>query len=376
MGDGPTAGQLIMGTINIGLTLAVTYYVGKWLAKILDPTSKEKEEAKRQANKIISSLGLSELELSDYETSIAALLVDPLALPVSWSDIGGLDHVITEIKESVILPFRRRALFQASSLLSAPKGVLLYGPPGCGKTMIAKSTAKEAGCRFINLEVASLTDKWYGESQKLVNAVFSLATKIQPCIIFIDEIDSFLRARNSQDHEATAMMKAQFMSLWDGLMTESNSDIVIMAATNRPRDIDAAILRRLPCRFYIGPPDTTARLCIFQKIMSKEIIAPDLNLAELSSLTEGYTGSDIQELCRLAAMQCVRRQVKDVSTEVDGGSGVEEEEFFTDCLSESEDEEREEELHPIAREDFQISLERMHANNMILDKDVAMNFLS
>jgi len=369
MGDGPTAGQLISGMINIGITLAVTYYVGKWLAKILDPTSKEKEEAKRQANKIISSLGLTELQLSDYETSIAALLVDPLALPVSWSDIGGLDHVITEIKESVILPFRKRALFSASSLLSAPKGVLLYGPPGCGKTMIAKSTAKEAGCRFINLEVSSLTDKWYGESQKLVNAVFSLATKIQPCIIFIDEIDSFLRARNSQDHEATAMMKAQFMSLWDGLMTESNSDIVVMAATNRPRDIDQAILRRLPCRFHIALPDLMGRLCIFQKVMAKETIAPDVNLAELSSLTEGYTGSDIKELCRLAAMQCVRRQV--TSSEVDDID----DDIFSDCNSDSENEEfPEEEVSPITKDDFTISLDRMHKNHMILNNDIPMNF--
>jgi len=369
--DGITPGQLIGGIINIGVTLVVTYYVGKWLAKILDPTSKEKEEAKRQANKIISSLGLTELQLSDYETSIAALLVDPLALPVSWSDIGGLDHVITEIKESVILPFRKRALFSASSLLSAPKGVLLYGPPGCGKTMIAKSTAKEAGCRFINLEVSSLTDKWYGESQKLVNAVFSLATKIQPCIIFIDEIDSFLRVRNSQDHEATAMMKAQFMSLWDGLMTESNTDIVVMAATNRPRDIDQAILRRLPCRFHVGLPDVMGRLCIFQKVLAKETIAPDVNLAELSSLTEGYTGSDIKELCRLAAMQCIRRQVK--NSDVDDSD----DDIFNDCSSDIESEEDGDEvLNPISKDDFAVSLTRMLQNHNILNQEVPINFSS
>ena len=100
-------------------------------------------------------------------------------------------------------------------------GILLTGPPGCGKTMIAKATAKEAGARFINVDVSSLTDKWYGESQKLAGAVFSLAKKIQPCIIFIDEIDSFLRVRETNDHEATAMMKAQFMQLWDGLNSEN-----------------------------------------------------------------------------------------------------------------------------------------------------------
>lgn len=114
-------------------------------------------------------------------------------------------------------------------------GVLLHGPPGCGKTLIAKATARQAGTYFINLDLSILTDKWYGESQKLAAAVFTLALKLQPCIIFIDEIDSFLRARNSTDHEATAMMKAQFMSLWDGLNTDPNCTVIIMGATNRPQ---------------------------------------------------------------------------------------------------------------------------------------------
>lgn len=99
---------------------------------------------------------------------------------------------------------------------------------GVGKTLIAKATAKEAKTQFINLDLSILTDKWYGESQKLTAAVFSLAVKLQPCIIFIDEIDSFLRSRNQHDHEATAMMKAQFMSLWDGLITDPNCTVIVM----------------------------------------------------------------------------------------------------------------------------------------------------
>ncbi|XP_045898218.1 outer mitochondrial transmembrane helix translocase-like [Micropterus dolomieu] len=129
------------------------------------------------------------------------------------------------MKETVILPVQKRHLFQGSRLLQPPKGVLLYGPPGCGKTLIAKATAKEAGFRFINLQPSTLTDKWYGESQKLAAAVFSLAVKLQPSIIFVDEIDSFLRSRSSSDHEATAMMKAQFMSLWDGLDTDYHCQV-------------------------------------------------------------------------------------------------------------------------------------------------------
>ncbi|POI23248.1 hypothetical protein CIB84_013004, partial [Bambusicola thoracicus] len=182
------------------------------------------------AEKLMKQIGVKNVKLSEYEMSIAAHLVDPLSMHVTWNDIAGLDDVITDLKDTVILPIKKKYLFENSRLLQPPKGVLLYGPPGCGKTLIAKATAKEAGCRFINLQPSTLTDKWYGESQKLAAAVFSLAIKLQPSIIFIDEIGkklcyllySFLRSRSSSDHEATAMMKAQFMSLWDGLDTDYN----------------------------------------------------------------------------------------------------------------------------------------------------------
>lgn len=108
--------------------------------------------------------------------------------------------------------------------------------------------------RFLNLDASALTDKWYGESQKLATAVFTLAVKIQPCIIFIDEIDSLLRSRDTHDHEATAMVKALFMSMWDGLITDNKCCVVVMGATNRPQDVDKAILRRMPASFYIGLP--------------------------------------------------------------------------------------------------------------------------
>lgn len=119
---------------------------------------------------------------------------------------------------------------------------------------VAKATAKEAGMRFLNLDASALTDKWYGESQKLATAVFTLAVKIQPCIIFIDEIDSLLRSRDTHDHEATAMVKALFMSMWDGLITDNKCCVIVMGATNRPQDVDKAILRRMPASFYIGLP--------------------------------------------------------------------------------------------------------------------------
>jgi len=228
----------------------------------------------------------------------------------SWEDIGGLEEIIDEIQESVILPFKRQDLFMGSQLLQPPKGVLLYGPPGCGKTMIAKATAKAAGARFINLQVSSLVDKWYGESQKRAEAVFSLAMKLQPCIIFIDEIDSFLRSRASTDHEATAMIKTQFMSFWDGLMTDKNTRVMIMGATNRAADVDAAILRRMPSMFKIGLPSKLQRQKILEVILKDEPLHNDLDLYELAEKTDKFSGSDLRELCRNAAIYRVREFVK------------------------------------------------------------------
>jgi SpoVK/Ycf46/Vps4 family AAA+-type ATPase len=184
-------------------------------------------------------------------------------------------------------------------------GVLLYGPPGCGKTLIAKAMAKEAKCWFINLDVSVLTDKWYGESQKLTTAVFTLAEKIQPCIIFIDEIDSLLRLRASQDHEVTAMMKAQFMSLWDGLITDPKKTVIVMGATNRPKDMDTAILRRMASKFYVPAPDVHQRKHILNLTLKNENLSSDFDLTKLAEMTEGFSGSDLKEVARSAAVACL-----------------------------------------------------------------------
>lgn len=124
-------------------------------------------------------------------------------------DIGGLESIIEELKESVIYPLTMPHLYSHAPLLSAPSGVLLYGPPGCGKTMLAKAVAHESGASFINLHISTLTEKWYGDSNKIVRAVFSLARKMQPAIIFIDEIDAVLGTRRSGEHEASGMVKAE-----------------------------------------------------------------------------------------------------------------------------------------------------------------------
>ncbi|XP_059156523.1 outer mitochondrial transmembrane helix translocase-like isoform X2 [Physella acuta] len=270
---------------------------------------------------MLSKLGVQNVgKLTDYELCVAANLLDPRVMDITWDSIGGLDSTIEEIQETVILPFKRADLFRNSSLLQPPKGILLYGPPGCGKTMIAKATAKAAGARFINLQVSTLVDKWYGESQKRAEAVFSLAIKLQPTIIFIDEIDSFLRSRSSTDHEATAMMKTQFMSLWDGLTTDPTVRVMVMGATNRPQDVDAAILRRMPSQFYVGMPNKDQREAILELILEHEE-TEDLNFSQLSQLSEGLSGSDLREACRAAAVSVVHEFVQ--SSTRDGGDASE-----------------------------------------------------
>ncbi|XP_068994463.1 outer mitochondrial transmembrane helix translocase [Embiotoca jacksoni] len=330
---------------------AATYYSIKWVVDAMDPTAKQKSQAKKRAEQLMKRIGVEGVKLTEYEMNIASHLVDPQTMKVSWRDIAGLDEVINELQDTVILPFQKRHLLARSKLFQPPKGVLLFGPPGCGKTMIAKATAKASGCKFINLQASTLTDMWYGESQKLTAAVFSLAVKIQPCIVFIDEIESFLRNRSSLDHEATAMMKAQFMSLWDGLDTSSTTQVMIMGATNRPQDMDPAILRRMPATFHVGLPNTRQRQDILRLILVGENLSNAINLKEIAEKTDGYSGSDLRELCRDAAMYRVRdyvrkEQMRQIAQQLQ------------DCQEEEKavDEER---LRPVTQLDLLFGLDKM-----------------
>ncbi|CAG2103967.1 unnamed protein product, partial [Medioppia subpectinata] len=265
-----------------------------------------------QATTLLSSLGFEKVisTLNEYELLIASQLVDASEIDVTFKDIAGLDDVVDTIKSTIILPLLLHPILkQKSQYFQPPKGVLLYGPPGCGKTMIAKAIAKEANARFLNLEVPALTDKWYGESQKLATAVFKLSEKLQPCIIFIDEIDTFLRARGRNDHEATAMMKAQFMILWDGLNTKKdNHGVIVLGATNRPHDVDVAILRRMPAMFEVPLPNCHQRQKILNQLLINEQLESDIDFEKLAGSTDGFSGSDLSELCRNAVFTRLRNE--------------------------------------------------------------------
>lgn len=291
-----------------GASLSLYYLVSHILNEGSSPRNKEtKKKAKLSLDKLKQSNPHLEFEMNEYERAVMASVIVPSEMKTTFQDIGGLDAIIDELRESVIYPLTTPQLFtQYSSLLQAPKGVLLYGPPGCGKTLLAKALAHESGANFISIRMSSIMDKWYGESNKVVDAIFSLAEKLQPCIIFIDEIDSFLRERQSMDHEITAMLKAEFMTLWDGLT--SGGRILVLGATNRPDDIDSAFMRRMPKRFAVSLPNQLQRTKILNVLLKDMQL--DFEVSKLAEFTEGLSGSDLQELCRNAAMNSTREYIR------------------------------------------------------------------
>ncbi|GAB1602519.1 ATPase family AAA domain-containing protein 1-like, partial [Argonauta hians] len=306
---------LIKVVVTCGSFVAV-YVTFSWLLKKMDPTYEDKKKAQSKAKVMLKQLGIDERSLNEYEVAVASNLVDAQSFDISWENIGGLNHVKTELKQSVIFLLKNFGLLK-SKLCKPPRGVLLYGPPGCGKTMIAKATAKESGAKFLFLELSSMLDKWYGESQKRVAAIFTLAHKIQPTIIFIDEIDSLLRTRNTQDHEATNMIKTQFMNYWDGLLTDTESQVIIIGATNKRDALDQAILRRMPCQVYVGSPNAQQRAHILSIILKDEALAEDVDLQFVAEITDGFSGSDLHEVCRLASSFRIKECIESEDSEDD-----------------------------------------------------------
>ncbi|KAJ6678246.1 P-LOOP CONTAINING NUCLEOSIDE TRIPHOSPHATE HYDROLASES SUPERFAMILY PROTEIN [Salix viminalis] len=176
-------------------------------------------------------------------------MVAPGEIGVKFNDIGALEEVKKALNELVILPMRRPELFSHGNLLRPCKGISLFGPPGTGKTLLAKALATEAGANFISITGSTLTSKWFGDAKKLTKALFSFASKLDPVIIFVDEVDSLLGARGgSFEHEATRGMRNEFMAAWDGLRSKVSQRILILGATNRPFDLDDVVIRRLPRR--------------------------------------------------------------------------------------------------------------------------------
>lgn len=260
-------------------------------------------------------------DLTEYEQNLLAAVVHPHEIDVTFHDIGALPKVKEALHELAILPMTHPVLFARGTLRRASSGILLFGPPGTGKTMLAKAVAKESHATFINISMSSLTSKWYGDAEKYVAGLFSLARKLSPSIIFIDEVDSLLSARGGFEHEASRRMKNEFMAHWDGLKSAAGNKVLVMAATNRPFDLDDAVLRRLSRRLLVDLPDQAARVQILQKVLQHEELAADVDLSAIAAKTQGYSGSDLKALCVAASYQAVRKFMADLRQTATPSSG-------------------------------------------------------
>ncbi|CAL4906156.1 unnamed protein product [Urochloa decumbens] len=239
---------------------------------------------------------------NEFEKTILSNVISPNDTGVTFEDIGALEDVKETLRELVMLPLQRPELFRKGQLRKPVKGILLFGPPGTGKTMLAKAVATEAGANFINVSISSIMSKWFGEPEKYVKAIFSLASKISPAVIFVDEVDSLLAKRGSPvEHEAMRKMKNEFMVNWDGIRTKEQERILVLGATNRPYDLDDAVIRRFPRRIMVSLPDSSNREKILKVLLCKEALAPDVDLKSVANDTEGYSGSDLKNLCVTAA---------------------------------------------------------------------------
>ena len=224
---------------------------------------------------------------------------------VRFNDIIGMKEMKQILYEIIVVPTIRPDLF--TGIRKPQRGILLFGPPGTGKTMIAKAIASECNSTFFNISASSLTSKWVGESEKTVKSLFKIAYKKAPSIVFIDEIDSILSKRNESENEATKRLKTEFLIQFDGLGSNTNARLLVIAATNRPMDLDDALLRRLPKRVYCGPLDEEGRFEFIKKVINRvETNLSDRDIQEVAKMTYGYSNSDLKELCKEAAFQPVR----------------------------------------------------------------------
>jgi transitional endoplasmic reticulum ATPase len=228
---------------------------------------------------------------------------------VHWNDIGGLDSVKQHLKESVEWPIKTPEIFTRMGI-KPPKGILLYGPPGCGKTLLARAVATESEANFISIKGPEVFSKWVGESEKAIREVFRKARMAAPAVIFFDEMDSLTPQRGAgSDSGVSERVISQLLTEMDGILTLQ--DIVVVAATNRPNLIDPAVLR--PGRFdrliYVPEPDEKSRLQILKLYSASMPMNKDVDLNQIAVQTKYYSGADLENICREAAMHALRRDI-------------------------------------------------------------------
>jgi len=244
---------------------------------------------------------------SSHEKKLLNGVVDAANIRTTFADVQANPETIETLKTLTSLSLLRPEAF-TYGVLATDKipGLLLYGPPGTGKTLLARAVAKESGATVLEVSGSDVYDKYVGESEKNVRAIFSLARKLTPCIVFIDEADAIFATRDSQ-HKRTSHREIinQFLREWDGM---NDASAFIMVATNRPYDLDDAVLRRLPRRLLVDLPKEKDREAILRIHLKNELRDASVSLSDLASQTPFYSGSDLKNLSVAAALICVREE--------------------------------------------------------------------
>ncbi len=273
----------------------VRLYPDNPLTKVYLTMIKEYKERAEQLKKLSVSVPVEGEELG--EISVEDLIVSEKP-NITWNDIADLEHAKKAIMKAIIYPARNPRLFP----LGWPRGILLFGPPGCGKTLLASAVANEIDAVFISVDAATIMSKWLGEAEKNVAKLFrkgrEMAKKGTPVIIFIDEIDSLLGVFSSEVG-GEVRVRNQFLKEMDGLQDKKNKLLLfVIGATNKPWKLDDAFIRRFQRRIYIPPPSYEARIELF-KLYTRELkLDPSVDIRKLASLTEGYSSSDIKDICQ------------------------------------------------------------------------------
>lgn len=285
---------------------------------------------------------------------------------VTWDDIGGLAQVKRELKELVQYPVEHPDKFLKFGMTPS-KGVLFYGPPGCGKTLLAKAIANECQANFISIKGPELLTMWFGESEANVREIFDKARQAAPCILFFDELDSIAKSRGASAGESGAGDRVinQILTEMDGVMVKKN--VFIIGATNRPDIIDTAIMRpgRLDQLIYIPLPDELSRVGILKAALRKSPVAPDVSLEFLAKNTNGYSGADLQEICQRACKLAIRESIdKEIAAE---RKRQEAREANPDAM-EDDDDEGEDPVPEIRRDHFEASMSM--ARRSVSDNDI------